>query len=76
MPQDIVDSTNETLVLGLIWSIIVFFTAKELEGLVGGGGSDGAEADGKPKKKKAAGLKELKDTLGGACPHRGMQRAL
>ena len=56
-PQDIVDSTNETLVLGLIWSIIVFFTAKDLEGIAGGSKA----ADGKPK--KTAGLKELKATL-------------
>ena len=56
-PQDIVDSTNETLVLGLIWSIIVFFTAKDLEGITG----SGKTADGEPK--KASGLKQLKATL-------------
>lgn len=27
-PNDIVDSTNEILVLGLVWSIIVFFLSK------------------------------------------------
>jgi len=44
-PQDIVDSTNETLVLGLIWSIIVFFMAKELQG-DGGDGSGGGGGGG------------------------------
>ena len=50
----------------LIWSIIVFFTAKELAGIGGGGG--GKSADGKPN--KSAGLKELKENLGGAHSHR------
>ena len=59
-PQDIVDSTNETLVLGLIWSIIVFFTAKDLEGIGGGGGADEGDGSKKPKK---AGLKQLKTKL-------------
>ena len=27
-PQDIVDSTNEALVMGMVWSIIVYFTVR------------------------------------------------
>ena len=37
-PQDIVDSENHDLVLGLIWSIIVFFATKDLAGTGGTGG--------------------------------------
>jgi hypothetical protein len=33
-PQDIVDG-NETLVLGMLWSTIVFFMAKDLGGIDG-----------------------------------------
>ena len=48
-PNDVVDG-NQTLILGLIWSIIVFFMAKDLEG---------APADGAPKSKKKSSGNEL-----------------
>ena len=53
-PQDIVDSTNHTLVLGLIWSIIVFFMAKDIEGAGKWKGSAG---------KSSATMQDLKKTI-------------